>query len=129
MTGLGAMFERGDVGGSDVNEALRLYTQACGENESQACRNIGKVYMEGVPGIFAPDPDRAVKYFTKSCLLKNGSGCNSMGYSFSIGRGSPQDRAQALFFYQKSCALGYALGCVNTGEAYEKGEVRLPVRS
>ncbi len=63
----------------------------------------------------------ALKFFTKSCELKDGGGCNIVGNFYYDGEVVKQNFSKAKELYGKACDLGNQRGCDNYKELKEKG--------
>ena len=62
------------------------------------------------------DFDEAKKYYKKSCDLRNGKGCNSLGYLYK----KEKDLSKAKKFYTIACGYNDADGCNSLGILYEQ---------
>jgi hypothetical protein len=59
----------------------------------------------------AQDQLKGVSFSRKVCDMEVASGCSSLGYAYSKGRGVPIDFAKAASFYRKACEMGDTKSC------------------
>lgn len=71
---LGAMYERGETGGSSrYHKARKYFQQACDGGEGEACHALGLMYAYGK--VVRADRAKAVDYFGKACDLNWSESC------------------------------------------------------
>jgi serine/threonine protein kinase/TPR repeat protein len=106
--------------------AQRLYTQAgpllnqaCSGGGWEACRDLGRMYHEGLG--LARNDARAAMLFEKACDAGYAAGCDSLGISYQNGQGVGRDMARAASLYARACDAGVAKGCNNLGVLYATG--------
>ncbi|MGA2673180.1 MAG: serine/threonine-protein kinase [Terracidiphilus sp.] len=100
-------------------QAGPLLNQACAGGGWEACRNLGKMYHDGL-GV-AKDDARAAALFEKACDAGYAPACDSLGISYQNGQGVSRDISRAATLYAKACDAGVAKGCNNLGVLYATG--------
>ncbi|MGL2695652.1 tetratricopeptide repeat protein, partial [Helicobacter pylori] len=67
------------------------------------------------------DYHRAVAFYKRSCNLRVGVGCASLGSMYEYGDGVDQSIPKAVFYYRRGCNLRNYLACASLGSMYEDG--------
>ncbi|MDO7823264.1 tetratricopeptide repeat protein, partial [Helicobacter pylori] len=68
------------------------------------------------------DYHRAVAFYKRSCNLRMGVGCTSLGSMYEDGDGVDQNITKAVFYYRRGCNLRNHLACASLGSMYEDGD-------
>ena len=86
-----------------------ILEEVCGMDSANAFNRLAYYRWHGIGTKL--NRKGANELFRKSCTLKNGKGCASLGKSYADGIGVSQNYGLANHFYQKSCKLFYGFGC------------------
>ncbi|WP_367971798.1 tetratricopeptide repeat protein, partial [Helicobacter acinonychis] len=65
---------------------------------------------------------KAVAFYKRSCNLRVGVSCTSLGSMYEDGEGVDQNVTKAVFYYKRGCNLRDRLACASLGSMYEDGE-------
>lgn len=79
--------------------------RACEGGDAASCQRAGWAYEQGAQ--VAPDPGRALRYYTRSCEGGYALGCFFAGTLLE----SRRDVGRALTSYQRACQGGRQEGC------------------
>jgi serine/threonine protein kinase len=100
-------------------KAIPLYDQSCKAGYTQACSDLGYLYVLGSHSTDADsvtqDYPRAMKLFTKACDAGNANGCYRLGFLYDQGFGVAQSFARAAEYYTKACDGNEVTACNNLG--------------
>jgi len=105
--------------GGRYSEAAPLLDQACTGGSSEACRNLGSMYIQGT-GV-EKDASRGITLLTKACNAGNATSCGNLGVFYETGTGVTKDESRSAVLFSKSCDGGNAAGCYLLGHKYENG--------
>ncbi len=83
------------------------------QKDSNACLEIGNEYYK------LKMYEKAVKYLTKGCDLKNGEACFKLSKLYLHGEGVEGDFDKTFELVKKACRLNYIEGCVEEGVIYK----------
>ena len=89
-----------------------IYIDGCKHNISEACYVMGVLYSYGTHGV-KKNPQKAEKYFLKTCKEKNVDGCRMLGDHYSAGILLKYNIEKAKKYWKKSCELGSGGSCFN----------------
>lgn len=90
-------------------ELLFTYSKrACELDSAFGCRAFGTSYK-----FINNDFSNAIKYYTKSCDLKDGGGCYNLAILYEYAQGTKQDISLAKKYAKLACDYGYKAGCEN----------------
>ncbi|KAK3747593.1 hypothetical protein QZH41_015822 [Actinostola sp. cb2023] len=71
----------------DPEEALRLYTKACNNDQAGACNNAGLMYQSGIEqSPIKKDIKKAIDFFEKGCNGGNRNGCFNLSAIYILGK-------------------------------------------
>ncbi len=126
--GAGLAYEGFYGGEPDVDAALEVHQQACGQNFRPCCERVGVIMLQKDPAagqvllnknceagegsscfelasyMLANDkPAGTTKVLEKGCELQDGESCAEWGLSLSTGRDAKTDKAAALAAFAKGC--------------------------
>lgn len=88
----------------DFATALRLYEQACGASDGNACTNAGLIHFNGKLG--ASNFQLAVRFHARGCLMDNSAAaCFNQGALSEFGIGTSKDTANAIALYRVALKL------------------------
>lgn len=96
-----------------IKEAILLMEGACKKNDSNACNEMGVLYLYG--GDVKKDEKRSLSYFKKACELNNRDACFGYGYMLEQGLGTRVNKKLAEKIYMDSCKKGYDKSCLKVG--------------
>ncbi len=65
---------------------------------------------------------KAVAFYKRSCNLRVGVSCTSLGSMYEDGDGVDQNTTKAVFYYRRGCNLKDHLSCASLGSMYEDGD-------
>jgi uncharacterized protein len=103
-----------------------VLSQGCGKKKESG----KKYYHKSIEAGLNFDKEKAWKYLTKSCDLKYGFACFSMGYQYvggkSLGKRFQENDIKACMYYKKACDYNEALGCSYLGCYYNIGAEGIP---
>lgn len=107
-----------------ATEANKL-KDACKEKDGYACCKVGLAYERG--DISPKSNSIALKYYTKSCELREAEGCYrlAMLYEFNeLKIDSTKAKNLTEYYYDEACLLNNAYGCQRSAEInIEKGDL------
>ncbi|MCH5312908.1 MAG: sel1 repeat family protein [Helicobacter sp.] len=103
----------------ELSRAVRLYEDACYDDNMGACHALGTLYFQG-SGV-AQNYSMSASYYYKACMGGFSPACNSLGILHHFGLGVRQDYSLALNLYAQSCKSGYGRACNNVGVMFEEG--------
>lgn len=101
---------------------------ACAEGDPDRCDGFASFYDHiGWNGrramsIRAMEDANYFRAFTAQCASGNADGCAGLGWMYSAGRGTTQNRAQAVALYQRACDGNSGQGCYLLADAYLDGD-------
>lgn len=103
-----------------LNAACEKLCDLNNSNGADGCFNLAMLYEA------EKDFVKASRHYQKACDLGSASGCNNVGWLYTVGFIEGQfvgsDFAKAFSYYTKSCDLDYAPACKNLGVLYEYGK-------
>jgi hypothetical protein len=103
---------------------LRIEASYCGDNAGWACNELGRHHLEG--RLVAPDPARALAYFSRACEGRFQAGCVNLLDTSTISRADPRPIDLRLLLreggpnllempepelYQRACRHGWTFAC------------------
>ena len=110
---LGACVDLGlsyEAQGRDLDHVASLYRRACDGKVTEACANLGRVYLNAI-GV-ARDLDKAEALFKTTCAEKSGAGCNGFALIEVARAGGWPDKADAIKkAYEARCKANDAAAC------------------
>lgn len=108
----------------DPEEALRLYTKACDNNQPGACNNAGLIYQSGIEDSpVNKDMKKAIEFFNKGCEEGNRNGCFNLSAIYLSGKnGVEKDMKKAFGLSLKSYEMGHPWSCANVSRMYTLGD-------
>jgi len=95
----------------EENERLKKRVEV---NDLIAIYNLGVCYRDGMLG-FAQNNNKALELWQKAGELGYGSAYNSIGYTYSIGRGVERDKKKAVYYYEQAAMGGDTVARANLG--------------
>jgi TPR repeat protein len=96
LTGLGGMYERGDLFAKSIPQAIKLYRQAADLGEDGAMVRLGLLLQKD-------NPREAVDWFRKSAdEFGNTGGMFRLGQAYEAGTGVTKDDKVAVDWYQRA---------------------------
>ncbi len=113
---LGASYDEGNGGRTDMAKAADLYSRACDAGDAAACLRLG-VMTEAGKGV-ARDPKRAAILHEKACGEGKIEACLKLGVMFETGAGVSEDLARAVALYERTCDQGLQAGCDQLAHVY-----------
>ena len=116
---LGLCYKNGFGVAEDMNEAVRWFRKAAGQEHAYAQNELGVCYYLG-EGV-AKDFEKALEWFRKAAEQDNEIAEYNLGYCYDNGTGVDLDYTEAVRWYEKSAAQGYALAQCNLGKCYYIG--------
>ncbi len=108
--------DRKDKAKSIYNRINPTLEKKCLNNNTDACNILSSYYFN------QKNSKKVVIFSKKSCDLKNGIGCNNLGYIYSRGIGVKKDERKASLLFEKACNFSETLGCTNLGLNYQYGK-------
>jgi len=98
-------------GGRGGVEAKAYLVRACDGNDIAACRELGRVFANGVWDV-PKDQGKSVSLYERACTGGDMNGCFDLGISYSNGKGGlGKDPKRARELYSDACRGGEELGC------------------
>lgn len=93
------LLSKSDPPKADVDRAVRLYTQASRDGDTEALVWLGVLYLHGqsVP----QDEGKGIEYLTRAMNLGSTHGQSRLAFSYSLGYGVQQDEARAVELFRK----------------------------
>ena len=110
---LGLMYDNGQSGQVDHQEAVRLYRLAAAQGDPTAMHNLGCCYRDGE--VVARDLLLARLWFEKAASEGHAGAQVSLGQLYNKGLSVPKDEKQAVRLYQLAAAQGDATAQFNLG--------------
>lgn len=101
---------------AEREQALQLYTMACGTGSAEACAYRG-LHLTDV----ANRGTDAIAALSRACELESGAGCAHLAFLYATGKLVKKDDRRATSLYVKSCDLGDTRGCYNVGLMADQG--------
>ncbi len=107
---------------------MRIESSYCSDNAGWACNELGRHYAEGK--IVTPDPDQAVRYFSRACEGRFQAGCVNVLDASTPSRADPRAFDLRLLvregglnllempepeLYTRACRHGWTFACERTG--------------
>lgn len=89
---------------------------SCSKGDPLACDHVGQMFQYGYKT--EQDPDRAKRYYEKSCKLKYGAGCNDLAQMLK----KEQKYQSASKYYFTACQLDHADACNNLALFFKEGK-------
>ena len=116
---LGHYYEEGRGVPASMDKAAELYRQAADKGDATARWRLGVMIDEGTaPG----DTSDAVLLFKQAIYQGNTQAMTSLAVMYAMGRGVPQDFAQARMHYEMAARLADPHGFAGLGVLYARGE-------
>jgi TPR repeat protein len=81
---------------------------------------LGWMYLDGID-VDAPDPERALYWFTKAADQNNAAAQRGLGIMYAVGRGVAKDEAAGASWMAKAAAQGDMKAQYNLGAMYNRG--------
>ena len=116
----GSIFDFGDTGEFDAEEALRWYRLAADQGYPQALYFSGNLHRYGTEG-FEADPSKSIEWYERAIALDYGPAFGELGDLLVSGDGVPADEAAALVYLRRGADLGDILSSAALGRAYLAG--------
>jgi TPR repeat protein len=113
----------------DEHQSVRLLERACYENEPEACRQAGMIFLEGLRGIPYNQGTlrQGVVYLQKACGLGSMGACLTLADLHDVGRGVPKNPAKAYALRKKACDGGVEGACERlSSRGKTKGAAKKP---
>lgn len=104
--------------------ALAQSRAAAAEGNLLAMQTVGDMMSDGIGG---SDPADGFALLEKAAALGFAPAVNSLGFSYSNGRGVAPDEVKGLALYREAAELGYGLGAANVGLFYQQGKGGLEI--
>jgi localization factor PodJL len=119
MAGLKAL---DGTGGSSVNlnDAVRLLTQAAEKGQAVAQYRLGTLYERG-QGV-AADPVKAAHWYELAANQGNRKAMHNLAVSYASGAAGKKNMAEAARWFAKAAALGLSDSQFNLAVLYERGD-------
>lgn len=114
---LAKLYEDGLGGKEDLEEAFRLYSDACESNVEFACYKVGQLYEKGIDG--KKDYIKALKYYEKQCKDGNGFACEGIANLYQNGLGVAKSQKKAREYYGIAMGL-YDMAMATSGHDEER---------
>lgn len=113
---LGVALYKGEDNNIDLGMAVKCLELAARAGNVNAIVELGKIYLDGA-GELPPDQEKAFRYFMQAAEKDNPRGWELAGYCLYEGKGTPQNRQEALRLYEKAAETGlynsfYMLGMI-----------------
>jgi serine/threonine-protein kinase len=99
----------------DYGQARTLFTQACDDDNMNACNYLGFIYANGL-GI-QPDTEMARKVYQKSCDGGHLRGCTGLGSVYQNGK----KYTEARTYFKQACDGEIYDACYDLGILYDQG--------
>jgi hypothetical protein len=99
--------------GAVDDEALRLFTGACGAGQGLSCWWLGVALRDNGQSV------EAFAQFLRGCEAADGLSCGAAGEALDSGSGTPPDQAAAARYFHRGCDLGDATSCWKVGRLAE----------
>lgn len=93
------MYCSGEVVEKNYQEGIRWLEEAAEHDNSDACGNLGMMYLKGIS--FKTDPQKALSYFIKSANLGNEHAMQQVAEMYSEGIGTEKNEAVAQEWMEK----------------------------
>jgi TPR repeat protein len=106
---LGSAYDRGRGRAVDQTRARQFYAQGAALGEVKACRELGRMELEGAGG--PPDHADAARWLQKAADGRDGVSCFKLAALYHFGDGVPQDQQRAHTLLEQACALGVQPAC------------------
>ncbi len=103
-TGLGAVYESGDLVARDIPQAIRWYTKAADQGDWIAQFSLGRLYFFG-DGV-ARDTATAKKWLQEAAASGSGGAAFYLGRLHDAGEGTTTNYAEAVRWYKQSAEAG-----------------------
>ena len=100
----------------DIPQAVKLYTLAAGEGNSEAICHLGKCYFDGIGVV--QDKDQAFELFFQAAQADFAPAQFALAECFAQGVGTPQDQQAAFHWYRQSALRDDPRGMLETGRRY-----------
>lgn len=104
VSGLGVALYKGDEKYTDPDMAVQCLELAARAGDVNALVELGNLYLDGA-GNIPPDQGKAFGYFMQAAEQDNPRGLELAGYCLYEGKGTPQNRAEALRWYEKAAEM------------------------
>lgn len=101
VTSVGVALFKGDQKYTDPDIAVKCLELALSAGDANAFVELGNLYLDGA-GKISPDQGKAFGYFMQAAEQDHPRGCELAGYCLYEGKGTPQNRAEALRWYKKA---------------------------
>lgn len=113
---LGRMSELGEGVDQDIQQGIKWYQKAAGQQHSCALNNLAVRYKTGdqVP----KDHQLAFMLTQQAALSQHPVALTSFGEMYYFGQGTPVDKDRASLYYQKALEKGYAGAIFQMGRLY-----------
>jgi TPR repeat protein len=106
---LASSLDQGQLGVTDSDRAMAIYTAACAGNNLASCDARGHMLVLGRG--HEKDELAGAKVFDAACAMAYGPACDSMGQAMEYGWGSPADPVKAMQYYALGCQLRSEAAC------------------
>ncbi|WP_437669041.1 tetratricopeptide repeat protein [Sorangium sp. So ce131] len=117
---LGAMYLRGERVSVDVERAMGLFKEACGEGSARGCLRLGDVYHDRIADGDGAG-EAALYWHVRACHAGANLGCLAAGRAYLRGEGASADPERAALLFRHVCDRGNAPACVELGHLHEQG--------
>lgn len=117
MFNLGSLYEKGDLGKSDMVAALDWYLKAAEKNNYLATMKLGEIYLQGT-STMKPDYPLALKWLQQSDALGLPQAAYMLGKMYVSGIGVEKNPVKAVELFEKAAAKGSVEAMTALGQMY-----------
>lgn len=115
---VGVLWENGDRGPQDYEQAVAFFTRACDGKEALGCHHLARLVETG-NGV-EQDTKKAVKLYTSACDIGYLGSCTHLARLFRSE--VALDLIRARYVLGKACTLGDGPSCYDLGLMWQRGE-------